>query len=141
MAGKLYKQGQGYWTRLVSAVGGAALLAAGAHWLWTKLSVLDRSYGLYVQAAVAVAILAGGGLLLYWLVGTNQRTCDFLIATEGEMKKVNWPARREVFGSTWVVICSVILFSLILFVSDLLFSLLFSAMGVLEVGLWSSLFG
>ena len=27
-----------------------------------------------------------------------------MIATEGEMKKVNWSTRREIIGMTWVVI-------------------------------------
>jgi preprotein translocase subunit SecE len=72
------------------------------------------------------------GLLIYRAVAAAPRTSDFLIATEGEMKKVNWPARKEVTGSTLVVIWTVILLTILLFVADFLFSRLFLWIGILE---------
>ncbi|MCC6578910.1 MAG: preprotein translocase subunit SecE [Phycisphaeraceae bacterium] len=83
------------------------------------------------QAVVAVVIILGGGGLLYWLLN-KPRIADFLIATESEMKKVNWPTRRELIGSTWIVICGTVLFSAALWVIDLLFALLFSNIGILK---------
>ena len=58
------------------------------------------------EAAIAVAaiVIAVFGLVGYWLIGRRARSVDFLIATEGEMKKVNWSTRREVVGSTIIVL-------------------------------------
>jgi preprotein translocase SecE subunit len=58
---------------------------------------------------------------------------DFLIATDSEMKKVNWTSRRELIGSTKVVIIFMFAIAAILFVLDLLFNTLFYAIRVLEI--------
>lgn len=129
----LYKTGQGYWTRMLSAVGGALILAAAAHWVWSQLSLLQWEGRIYVQAAAAAAILIAGGALLYYLIGLRPRTTDFLIATEGEMKKVAWPTRREVTGSTWVVVAFLFLMVGLLFASDYVFATAFQLAGVLDV--------
>ncbi|QOJ05004.1 MAG: preprotein translocase subunit SecE [Planctomycetia bacterium] len=57
-----------------------------------------------------------------------------MIATESEMKKVHWTSRREIIGSTKVVIFVMIALSILLFVVDLLFLAAFSAAGVLKGG-------
>lgn len=116
----------------MSAVGFGTLIVAGAAWLYNELSVLDVAGKVYIQAGSAALMIIIGGLLLYYWIGAKPRTCDFMIATEGEMKKVNWPSRREVVGSTWVVICTVVLFAGLLFAADLIFSQFFQAIGVLE---------
>ena len=85
------------------------------------------------MVAGVLVILALFGPMVWKWVGTRPRTCDFLIATEGEMKKVNWPQRNEVIGSTWVVICCVFLLVVLLFASDLLFSNFFRWIKVLDV--------
>lgn len=132
MALKLYKSGQGYWTRMSSGVGAGLLVAAGIWWLWDQLSAINSRYTLYIQGAAAAILVAIFGWLIFYWVGSNPRTCDFLIATEGEMKKVNWPSRRELFGSTWVVICCTAMFATLLWLADLGFSNLFLWMKVLE---------
>ncbi len=131
MIGKIYKPGQGYWTRMVSAVAAGVMVAWGVVWLWNKLSVLDDN-AIFIQAGVAVLLLGVFGFLLLRYLGTKPESCDFLIATEGEMKKVNWPTRREVFGSTWIVICSVAMLVLVLFLADVIFADLFALIGVLD---------
>ena len=57
-----------------------------------------------------------------------------MIATDSEMRKVNWPSRREVIGSTWIVICGTMLMALLLFVVDIVFASLFQTIGILEGG-------
>jgi len=86
---------------------------------------------LYVQAGMAVAMMLVGGGLLWWVLN-KPRVADFLIATESEMRKVNWPTSSEIIGSTWVVICGTILMAVLLFVVDIGFALLFQSIGVLE---------
>ena len=49
------------------------------------------------------------------------------------MKKVNWPVRREVIGSTWVVIVCVLMLSAILFTSDMAFSRFFQFIHILDI--------
>jgi preprotein translocase SecE subunit len=87
---------------------------------------------LYVQGALAgLAMLIGAGVVFY-LVGSRPSSCEFLIATDGEMKKVNWSTRREVFGSTWVVIVASFLIAAILYVVDYTFQTFFVAIEVLQ---------
>lgn len=132
MAMNIYKPGQGYWTRMMSAVGAGVLVVAAAQWVWAQLSLVQQDWAIFLQAGAALAIFVLFGLLIYRWVGAKPRTCDFLIATEGEMKKVNWPSQKEVIGATWVVIACVVLLTLLLFLSDLLFFFLFEAVGVIE---------
>ena len=130
----VYKSGQGYWTRMLSAVGAGVLVLSGAAWIWNELSVIsDENNRLYIQAGVVVSIIAVFGGLLWWILN-KPNIVDFMIATESEMRKVNWPTRREIVGSTWVVICGTLLMALLLFVVDISFALLFRAIGVLEGG-------
>ncbi len=92
-----------------------------------------RSILLYVQAASAVATALVFAALLWWILN-KPRVVDFMIATESEMRKVNWPTRREIIGSTWLVICGTLLMALLLFTVDIGFALLFRSIGVLEGG-------
>jgi preprotein translocase SecE subunit len=87
---------------------------------------------LYVQAMVAGVVILIGSILTYWLVGIKPPTADFMIATDAEMKKVNWSTKREVYGSTMVVIGASVLMATFLFLSDTLFSQFFRAIGVLQ---------
>jgi preprotein translocase SecE subunit len=87
---------------------------------------------LYLQAIVAGSFILIGCLLVGWFVALNRRSADFLIATDAEMKKVNWTTYKHVRGSTIVVIVATFLIAGILFVVDLGFSGFFKAIGVLE---------
>jgi preprotein translocase SecE subunit len=66
------------------------------------------------------------------VLGRNSRTVDFLIATEGEMKKVNWSSRREVMSSTGVVIFTMLTIAIFCFVCDRVFAWSFLQIGVLD---------
>ena len=135
MSFTIYKPGQGYWTRVMSAIAAALLVLMGAAWLWKLLANarIREFEPIYIQAAAAVILIVIFTLLTYWLVGVKPRSVDFMIATEGEMKKVNWSTRREVLGSTWVVIGLVVLVGALIFVFDLLFTWIFQSLRVLEV--------
>jgi preprotein translocase SecE subunit len=87
---------------------------------------------LYLQGAGVGLLMLAGAIVTYWLIGANARTVEFLIATDGEMKKVNWSSRREVMGSTWVVILWSVLIAGGLFTVDLAFSGFFKFIGVLQ---------
>ena len=53
-----------------------------------------------------------------------------MIATEGEMKKVSWSSKKEIVGSTKVVIVTLLIMGAILFLVDLFFSYFFKLINV-----------
>jgi preprotein translocase subunit SecE len=133
---EIYKRGQGYYTRMGTVIGGAVIIAGGMNYLWDQLGVFQDSeqiWTLYLRVGVPLVMGLVFGLLLFWLTGSNRKSCDFLIATEGEMKKVSWSTRREVIGSTKVVILFTVLLAILLFVVDLAFLLFFSSIRVVKV--------
>lgn len=134
IAGGIYKPGQGYYTRMWTAIGFGSLVIWLIAFLWQKLSVYGAtgSTTLMIQVGMALSVLVVFGVLGYRLLGRNANVNDFLIATEGEMKKVNWTSRKEIIGSTKVVIFVLVGMSVLLFVVDILFMMLFSWMGVLK---------
>ena len=88
----------------------------------------------YLQTGIAAGIMLIGAIFLYWYVGLAKRPVEFLIASDGETKKINWTSYREVKGSTMVVIVATFLIAGLLFGVDMLFSAFFKAIGVLEGG-------
>ena len=78
---------------------------------------------------VRASVLGGGafvfGFIAFGLMNSN-KAVDYMIATEAEMRKVNWPPTSEVVGSTWIVICGTFLLVGLLFFSDVLFQWAFS---------------
>lgn len=131
----IYKPGQGYHTRIWTGVATGILICWFAYFLYEKLElVADGTTRRYVQVGVTVATILSLGLVTYWLLALNRKVCDFLIATEGEMKKVNWTSRKEIIGSTKVVITVVVVLSVMLFIVDTFFILFFNGIGVLKAG-------
>src|SRR5687768_2205124 len=134
---RMYKPGQGYYTRMGTVIGAAILIIAGAYFLYEDVGgQIDpkKNYALYLRYGLSVGWILGMGALTYWLVGVNRKTNDFFIATEGEMKKVSWSSRKEVIRSTKVVIATVVLMATLLFVVDVMFMQFFRAIGVLKAG-------
>lgn len=230
----MYKPGQGYWTRLMTAIGAGTLAAAGAMWAWGQLSTIDPPRNnwvltleesgdaegfnpgaqvelfsggvdpavmafvvgpgdasgtvmisqlqptivgegsaattppvsvamdgietlsragegvgngvevsstlgipafnvIYLQGGVAGALMLILGGLTYWFCYSSKKFGDFLIATEGEMKKVNWSTRKEVTGSTIVVIFVAFLITAVIFASDFLLQTFFRWIDIIKV--------
>jgi len=125
----VYKPGQGYFTRLGTAIGGGAVVVFGAHYLYGLLSSENPA----VKMGVPSILLAVLGVVLFWIAGSNRKTNDFFIATEGEMKKVSWSTKKEVIGSTKVVLAFTFLMALFLFVVDGAFIVIFSSVDVLQM--------
>ena len=129
----IYKPSQGFHTRVWSGVAYGVLVSWFAYFLYHKLELLGvGEWVQYVQISVAVGVFLGFGLLGYWALALNRKLCDFLIATEGEMKKVNWTSRKEIIGSTKVVIFVMVSLAVLLFVVDVGFMVFFNAIGVLK---------
>jgi preprotein translocase SecE subunit len=126
----IYKKGQGAWTRL-GTVAGVVLIG-----LLTGQFVWQQSQGSFLSLKVCYILVASfaaiyGGLAFYLM--NKPRNVDFLIATDSEMKKVNWTSRKELFGSTRVVIIFMFMVAIMLFVYDDFFWTIFYMIGVLKV--------
>ena len=119
----IYKPGQAKYTRLGSAFGFGLVVAIGCLLLYQKLEGADL--GLWVSTMVPVGVCAGFALLIFWL-SSKPLVADFLIAAEGEMKKVSWSSRKEIAVSTFVVIVLVVIMAILLGVADLSFKLFFT---------------
>jgi preprotein translocase SecE subunit len=111
----VYKRGQGKYTRMISASGGAVIVAIGCLQLYRTLDAAD--IGLWIETMVPVGLFIALSVLMMWMVN-NPSIADFMISAEGEMKKVNWSTRQEVAVSTVVVISVVIILAVLLGVSD-----------------------
>jgi preprotein translocase subunit SecE len=134
MAIGIYKKGQGYWTRLMSAIALGTLVLMGVVWLWNLLQPVQIGdiQTIYVQAAATVVVLAVFAWLGFYLLAVKPRVVDFMIATEGEMKKVHWSSRREILGSTWVVIALTFFIAVFCFGVDQFFAWVFTLIKVLD---------
>ena len=102
----IYKSGQGYWVRLMSAIGYGVIVALGLIWLWKQVETIDFGDrgdlcpghcdpGRWPPSSDS------------WGTGSSEPSTDqstFMIATEGEMKKVNWSSKTELTRSTLAVI-------------------------------------
>lgn len=131
----IYKQGQGSYTRIGSALFLMVVFAGASFKLHTILRNLDFGEAnfqvsqviYYVVPVVFFGIL---GLLSFWIVNTS-KVADFMINAEGEIKKVSWSSKREVILSTYIVILVVFLMTALLFVTDMFFQWIFREIGVL----------
>ena len=123
MAFQIYKAGQGRYVRVPTAIGMGLVAAVLVYYTWKMLGTYVAKdmtatpfivYG--IPALVAVALAA----LCVWILN-KMSFVDFLIATEGEMKKVSWSSRPELIGSTIVVIATVLLLAGVIWVFDTAF--------------------
>lgn len=123
MALKIYKRGQGYYTRLYSALCTFAIVAIGCFVLWNRLRETDNPW---IEFLIPAGVCCAFAYLIFWLVN-KPNVADFMIQAEGEIKKVSWSSRKEIVASTTVVICVVILMSVMLFCADFFFQFMLTS--------------
>jgi preprotein translocase subunit SecE len=124
----IYKRGQGKYTRISTFAGAIGVGLIGAALLPPKIQLLTANA--YVMFGVPTVLLIGLAWLMFWVVN-RPGPADFMIATESEMKKVSWSSRKEIVGSTKVVIVTTFIMAVILFGVDFLFAAIFHWMGIL----------
>jgi preprotein translocase SecE subunit len=124
----IYKKGQGKYSRGLGILGIGSLAIFGCVSLYNALLFepydkslykipgvdLDVTWALIIM--VALALLSIGGL--YWL-NNKRKIVDFLIETEGELRKVTWPSRNEVVDSSLVVVVTVVIMAAFIFLADI----------------------
>ncbi len=125
----IYKRGQGKNTRLYSAFAAAIIAGLGCWQLYSKLEAVE--WGLSRKAALWIATMVPAGLfvvlalLISWLIN-KPSVADFMIAAEGEMKKVSWSSKQEIAVSTFIVIVVVIMMAILLGTTDIGFRTFFT---------------
>ena len=127
---EIYKKGQGKYTRICTFIGVMIIVVVGAAALSKKLNTGGWTGAVPVRFGVPTVLVIAAGATMLWLVN-RVRTADFLIATEGEMKKVSWSSRKEVLGSTKVVIVFTFILTTVLYAADFIFTLLFTKIGMM----------
>lgn len=142
----VYKKGQGYWTRLCTALTAALILLVTANFIYqqarppltaTFQKTHGDAFGRNLALAIAASVVIVFGALV-WKVMNSPKGGDFLITTDSEMKRVNWASRKEVFGSTRVVVIFLAFVCTFLFLADILFAWFFHLIGVLKFGPFAS---
>ena len=118
----IYKRGQGKYTRLCSAFGLGLIAALGCLKLYSLLRAAEA--GLWIETMLPAGLFVAIAVLIFVVVN-RPTVANFMIAAEGELKKVSWSSRKEIAVSTVVVISVVILMSILLGITDLGFRLFF----------------
>jgi len=117
----IYKRGQGKNTRLCSALGAAIIAGLGCLRLYQHLEAADWNLSprtrLWVTTMVPAGLFVALSLLIFYLAN-KPAIADFLIAAEGEMKKVSWSSRKEIAISTFIVIVVVAIMAMLLGTTD-----------------------
>ena len=129
----IYKSGQGYWTRMGTVGGAALVILMIGNFFYTYLPTWSDWLNTHSRAMIGIVlgIVAALSLVVFWIINKPTHV-DFLIATDSEMKKVNWTSKRELIGSTKIVVIFVLLITAILFLIDVEFGQAFYYAGVLH---------
>ncbi len=128
-----YKRGQGFWTRLGTGLGAGLIILFTIRFLYQRIPSIT---GLPPGDWRVLAALAGLALLLVglaWYLINRPKHAEFLINTDGEMKKVSWATRRELIGNTKVVIGFMFLTAALLFSYDVIFGTVMYLLDVLKI--------
>ena len=118
----IYKPGQGKNTRLGSAFVLALIVGLGCWQLYEQLQA--RNINMWIETLVPVVLFAILAVLIF-ILSNKPKVADFMIAAEGEMKKVSWSSRQEIAVSTLIVIIVVICMAVLLGTTDLGFQTFF----------------
>jgi preprotein translocase SecE subunit len=123
MVFKIYKRGQGKYTRLCSAFAAAIIAGLGCLKLYQRLQATDL--GLWVETMVPAGLFVVLAVVISWLMN-KPSVADFMIAAEGEMKKVSWSSKQEIAVSTFIVIVVVFVMAVLLGTTDIVFRTFFN---------------
>jgi preprotein translocase subunit SecE len=91
---------------------------------WEGWGLTQRA-SLWVSTMIPAVLFIVLTFLIFRLIN-RPNIADFMIAGEGEMKKVSWSSRKEIVASTFIVIVVVIVMGVLLGVADLFFRVFFN---------------
>ncbi|MHC4755587.1 MAG: preprotein translocase subunit SecE [Planctomycetota bacterium] len=119
----IYKRGQGKYTRLCSGFGWGIIAGLGCWRLYSRLEA--GSLGVWAETMIPAVLFALLAILVVWILNKSS-IADFLIAAEGEIKKVSWSSRKEIVVSTFIVIVVVFFMAVLLGITDICFRTAFN---------------
>jgi preprotein translocase subunit SecE len=126
----LYKRSQGRVARGITAAVIAVISCYGA---WALYNAFLNRARLSPELKYGIpALIAFSGVWIAFRFVHHDRFAEFLIATESEVDKVHWPDRKHVHRATVVVVVTMLLMGAMLFVFDLVWQIVFEAIGFLE---------
>ncbi|MDA0836706.1 MAG: preprotein translocase subunit SecE [Planctomycetota bacterium] len=114
----IHKKDQGLVARLL-AIATATIFC---YFLGVEVHIfLHKFFGASEGTGMTLGVISCVGVFLVCAhyIGRYPKTVDYLIETETEMRKVNWPTKAEIMASTAVVIACVVILSLYIFANDL----------------------
>jgi preprotein translocase subunit SecE len=124
MSFRLYKRNQGRVARQATFAALALIFALGG---WS-LSMYWGEYENFWRYGVPIALVVLGFWASFRVVQLPA-FADFLIAVEGEMNKVSWPSKSELFRASVVVILVIFFLAGLLFLYDVLLTELMKFIG------------
>ena len=116
----LYKRSQGKLARQATFAALAVIVVLGA---WVLHQNYQQSASQIVKYLIPLVVLLVG-LWASFRVVQMPTFADFLISVEGEMSKVSWPARGELFRASAVVILVIFILAAVLFLFDVMWEFL-----------------
>ncbi len=126
----MYKAGQGMPSRIGAMIVGV-LIAAYASFSWYRWNPFASGHvggGLSsIDLVIAAVLLVGIAVFFAWAVFRKPGSADYLIDMDDELRKVVWPSvmplfdpKTEAWGSTYVVIVCAILFTVFIWLVDII---------------------
>jgi preprotein translocase subunit SecE len=97
--------------------------------VWYDVDFLGIQFPLswYLIPPAALFVLIA---VVLWSIAQKPKVAEFLIETEGELKKVSWPARKEWINSSMAVMVVILIFIAYLFAVDTGLSFLFTQLKI-----------
>ncbi|MBQ9372986.1 MAG: preprotein translocase subunit SecE [Thermoguttaceae bacterium] len=114
----VYKAQQGRRARRLSFIGFSLVFIFGAYALYSNYHTQN--------AGIAAVIIALLGIWISYRTINFPTFADFLVSVEAEMSKVSWPTRAELWANSKVVLLFMFLFTVLIYLYDIIFNLIFS---------------
>ncbi|MBL8821029.1 MAG: preprotein translocase subunit SecE [Planctomycetia bacterium] len=109
------------------------LSVTGSPYVWDIPFVSDASLILFRAAGLMIPfILLAGAIWFAYRLVNHPPMAEFLINTEAELAKVTWTSRKRLIRDTGVVLLTVLFFAVFLYLLDIIWVLVLTALGVLQ---------
>ena len=119
----VYKGSQGRVCRRLTFIGFSLVFL-----LWGYSIFRAESFGVKGSAIVG-AVVAILGIWASFRAINYPTFADFLVSVEAEMSKVSWPSTQELVVNTRVVLIFMALFTILIFLYDVIFRFIFGLFG------------
>ncbi|MDD3589267.1 MAG: preprotein translocase subunit SecE [Thermoguttaceae bacterium] len=116
----LYKSSQGRIVRRSTFVGLTLVFLLGSY------NLFDGSGPWSSFSNIAAILVAALGTWFSFRMVNYPTFADFLVSVEAEMNKVSWPSKKELLANTKVVLIFMLLFTILIYVYDVIFAGVFS---------------